>query len=537
MDEIHQSVETGLELSPLTSIELEDFDLPDLIGDENETPTPNEHLSLSPAFQGILENLEAYVNPLSFSQPISDIPEQPIATTWSAEDTQYDDFMSEEDAQKLIPYTSVTLCDQGVDPPAPEDLTPAVPFKRALMAKRATQLPLGGVSSGPSAFDDNMLQFQTPTQLNQTHTPSISMSSVILTAPSTNSSLALKPMLSHTDPQTQNQNSASIINPPSTSASEPFENISPMMPMELIGHNNSPPKTQQVHEVPIMNAQSNLHLAHLGPQPGPSPAIKPYPYWSLHCSSQYGSLPTQSSPPVFIQTIPSNIPSSDTLQQDMFQVPQFNSTQTLPSTSNTPQIPTDQALSTQSPPIKRKAPLVRRKSKAEPRNQDSGDKIIVEIKQKVVRASQRTPQKFAVAPFHPFSSEPIESFKTWTFDQNPEFIIGLILALRGKLENIPNHVQHIHVTLYVKKDKSNWRCLYCAGQKSTPKKGWRLITLHAIGLSSNILIKSCPGCHRGIKPKNSIVGCGTCCCIWKVHGEDIENGTNFKSIGLLKQEP
>ncbi|KAJ8680063.1 hypothetical protein QAD02_015850 [Eretmocerus hayati] len=277
-------------------------------------------------------------------------------------------------------------------------------------------------------------------------------------------------MLTHTDSQTQNQDSASTINPLSTSASEPFENVSPMMPVELIGHKSSHPKTQQVYEIPIMNTQPNLNLARLSPQPDTSTAIEPYRYWSLYCSSQYGSLPTQSSLPVCIQTTPSNIPLADTLQREMFQAPQSHATQMLPSTSSTPQTPIHQAISTQSPPLKRKIPLVRRRSKAEPRKRDFGDKIIAGIKQKVIRASRRISHS-AVVPSYPFSSKPIEPFKTWTSDQDPEFITGLLLAPRGKSENIPNHVQHIHVTLYVKRDKSNWRCLYFAGQKSTPKGG------------------------------------------------------------------
>ncbi|KAJ8669160.1 hypothetical protein QAD02_000419 [Eretmocerus hayati] len=126
-------------------------------------------------------------------------------------------------------------------------------------------------------------------------------------------------------------------------------------------------------------------------------------------------------------------------------------------------------------------------------------------------------------------------FRSWIFCEDEKFLLTLLLAIRGKLEVIPNRVQHLHVTLYVKPDESNWRCLSGASQKNA-LQGWDVVELHAVDLAKNILSKCCPGCHPGLKPKNSIVGCSQCCCIWILHEKDIEKGRNFKSVALSEIE-
>ncbi|KAJ8677749.1 hypothetical protein QAD02_013536 [Eretmocerus hayati] len=183
-----------------------------------------------------------------------------------------------------------------------------------------------------------------------------------------------------------------------------------------------------------------------------------------------------------------------------------------------------------------KKAIIKRKHRTTTKNKRSKNKKIADLKQKLVNALNDPSTDFPVEAFNPIHPEPIDPFKSWNFRENLKFLTSLLLALKGQLEVIPYHVKHLKVTAYVKPDKSNWRCLYCAIDEKT-SLGWDLIFLHVIGLAGNFQLKPCPGCHKVVQPKATIVGCSTCRCIWSLHESDIQKGVNFNSINLPKPRP
>ncbi|KAJ8680326.1 hypothetical protein QAD02_023811 [Eretmocerus hayati] len=512
-------METGMESGPSVAVIPEDLDLEFVLEDVNEMFNSDGNTSVAQIFDSLMEEMKTYESPLPILQPSEAVNEQAPALASVNENVESYPSVFKSSVQELIPYTSISLRDQEINLNSPliEASSSGMSFKRALLVKKPIQPLYEEISPSASPQNNYVLETLESSQVNYPPVQFTHIASAEQRITTNPPFLTPAPSIIYTDPQSNCQRSR-LIEPITTLDSiTSIKFHSDIQPVDLSTEmSNSEGKSS----ITSVHSQIMLDYTQLNPTPGTSTAPD-IDHLLLQVEHPY----TKTAPIQLSQSKETHPYESEP-----------NSVSAEPLSLNTSLIETPHTKSVESPLLQLEKLTTKRnsrvsKARSKSKYTRSSDKIIAALKEKITTFFNNPPTDFPAVPFKPFSSDPIMPFRTWIFCKDQKFLLTLLLAIRGKLEMIPNHVQHLHVTLYVKPDKSNWRCLFCAGQKNAPQ-GWDIVELHAVGLSKNILLKSCPGCHSGFKPKNSIVGCSQCCCIWILHKKDIEKGKNFKSVPL-----
>ncbi|KAJ8669159.1 hypothetical protein QAD02_000418 [Eretmocerus hayati] len=127
-----------MESGPSVAIKFEDLNLDFVFGDVNEMFNPDGSTSVARIFESLMDEMRTYENPLPILQPSEAFNKQTPALVAVNGNVESCPVVSESSVRELIPYISISLCEQelNLNSPVTEAPSSGMSFKRTLLVKK-----------------------------------------------------------------------------------------------------------------------------------------------------------------------------------------------------------------------------------------------------------------------------------------------------------------------------------------------------------------------------------------------------------------